>query len=139
MIFQSTDISYDQLPVIVRKLIPFIDNYKVLLLKGDLGAGKTTLTKMLLKEMGYSESVSSPTYGIVNEYLFKDQKVSHFDLYRIKDEYELVDLAFEDAISASDLAIIEWPDNFLKFFDGALILEIKYNEGNRDYTLSSVG
>ena len=94
-----------------------IENYldqKLILLHGDLGAGKTTLVKSFLKSMGFEGLVQSPTYGIVNEYKFtteqKEQKVFHIDLYRIKHPTELVEFGFEEYLMQDALVLIEWPD-----------------------------
>ncbi len=68
---------------IVNQIIPNLQ-HNILLLKGNLGAGKTTFSQFLLKELGSSDEISSPTYSIVNEYDTPKGKVFHFDLYRLK-------------------------------------------------------
>ncbi len=105
----------------------------ILTLKGDLGAGKTTFTKYLLKFLGLKEMVSSPTFTIVKQYNIKDKIVSHMDLYRITNEEELIELGFEEIINNSYLSIIEWPDIAKSYLDSN-ILEINISfddDGNR--------
>lgn len=88
--------------------------HKLILLHGDLGAGKTTLVKSFLKNLGYDGMVQSPTYGIVNEYLFVheqvEQKVFHIDLYRINQVSELVEFGFEEYLMQDARVFVEWPD-----------------------------
>lgn len=90
---------------------------KCLLLNGDLGAGKTTFTKFLLKYLGVKSIVSSPTFTILNEYS-GNYPIYHFDMYRITSPDELYELGFEDYLTnkksqkvISGLKIIEWGEN----------------------------
>ncbi|MFN6039446.1 MAG: tRNA (adenosine(37)-N6)-threonylcarbamoyltransferase complex ATPase subunit type 1 TsaE [Bacteroidota bacterium] len=92
-------------------IISFCIEEKIFLFTGNLGAGKTTLIKAICKKLGVSDSVSSPTFSIINEYYNEDkQKIYHMDLYRIKNESELFDIGFEDYISSSNYCFIEWPE-----------------------------
>lgn len=84
--------------------------HPVLLLKGNLGAGKTTFTQFLLKNLGSSDEVSSPTYSIVNEYATPKGKVYHFDLYRLKNVEEVYDIGIEEYLDDAFLCVIEWPE-----------------------------
>lgn len=85
---------------------------KILCFYGDMGAGKTTLIKALVNELGGVDSASSPTFGIVNEYHFKSGEVLgyHFDFYRLIDETEALDLGFEDYLQQDVWVFIEWPE-----------------------------
>lgn len=84
--------------------------HPILLLKGNLGAGKTTFTQFLLKNLGSRDEVSSPTYSIVNEYDTPKGKVYHFDLYRLKNIEEVYDIGIEEYLDNAFLSIIEWPE-----------------------------
>jgi tRNA threonylcarbamoyladenosine biosynthesis protein TsaE len=84
--------------------------HPILLLKGNLGAGKTTFTQVLLKNLRSTDEVSSPTYSIVNEYNTPKGKVFHFDLYRLKNIDEVYDIGIEEYLDNAFLCIIEWPE-----------------------------
>ncbi|MFA7448871.1 MAG: tRNA (adenosine(37)-N6)-threonylcarbamoyltransferase complex ATPase subunit type 1 TsaE [Weeksellaceae bacterium] len=84
--------------------------HKVVLFEGELGAGKTSFIKVLVKEMGSSDEVSSPTFSIVNEYELPKGKVFHFDLYRIKTEEEALDFGIDEYLDSGNFCFIEWPD-----------------------------
>jgi tRNA threonylcarbamoyladenosine biosynthesis protein TsaE len=94
---------------IVEQIIPQL-KHNILLLKGNLGAGKTTFTQFLLKDLGSTDEVNSPTYSIVNEYNTPRGKVYHFDLYRLKNLEEVYDIGIEEYLDNAFLCIIEWPE-----------------------------
>ena len=85
----------------------------VVLFYGEMSAGKTTLIKALVQELGSSDDVSSPTYSLVNEYQGEDSMIYHFDLYRLKSIEEALDMGFEEYLNASDIIFIEWPEKVL--------------------------
>lgn len=94
---------------VVDEILPNL-KHNILLLKGNLGAGKTTFTQFLLKNMGSSDEVSSPTYAIVNEYNSPKGKIFHFDLYRMKSIEEVYDIGIDEYLDNAFLCIIEWPE-----------------------------
>lgn len=94
---------------VVENIIPRLKD-KILLLKGNLGAGKTTFTKSLVKELGSDDNVDSPTYALVNEYHCPNGKIFHFDLYRVEDVEELYDMGIDEYLEEGFLSIIEWPE-----------------------------
>ncbi|OEK08481.1 tRNA (adenosine(37)-N6)-threonylcarbamoyltransferase complex ATPase subunit type 1 TsaE [Flavivirga aquatica] len=83
---------------------------KTLLFYGDMGVGKTTLIKTIVNVLGSSDEVSSPTFSIVNEYKLDDQKIYHFDLYRISDVEEAYNFGIEDYLDSNNWKLIEWPE-----------------------------
>ncbi len=101
-----------------KKIAKFLGNHlkeeDVILLDGDLGAGKTTFTQALAKALGIGEVVNSPTFSIVNEYEFNKGALYHFDLYRIDEEEELFDIGFEEYFTKNGIIVIEWADKFLQ-------------------------
>ena len=84
--------------------------HAVIYLNGDLGAGKTTLVKEIVKQLGSSENVSSPTFGIVNEISVANASAFHLDLYRIENSEELQQFGFEEYLRSGDYCFIEWPE-----------------------------
>ena len=94
---------------VVDEILPKLQ-HPILLLKGNLGAGKTTFSQFLLKKLGSKDEVSSPTYAIVNEYDSPKGKIFHFDLYRMKSIEEVYDIGMEEYLDNSFLCIIEWPE-----------------------------
>ena len=84
---------------------------KMLLFYGDMGVGKTTLIKEIAKQLGVKEVINSPTFSLVNEYEIKDDKVYHFDFYRITREEEALDMGIEEYLYDNSWCLIEWPQN----------------------------
>jgi len=93
-----------------QSILNFANNERLFLFQGEMGAGKTTLIKSLCLKLGMLENVSSPTYSLVNEYLFPNGKIFHFDFFRIKTETEAFDLGFEEYLSSGEYCFIEWPE-----------------------------
>ena len=84
----------------------------VVFLEGNLGAGKTTFTKGLMKGLGYNVLVKSPTYNLVEIHETDKLKVFHFDLYRINDPHELTEIGIGEYLEEENsICIFEWPEN----------------------------
>ena len=99
----------DDLDDVANQVIDSLKS-KILLFYGDMGVGKTTLIKAIIKALGSNDEVSSPSFSIVNEYELKDDKVYHFDLYRIKDLEEAYNFGIEDYLYSNHWILIEWPE-----------------------------
>ncbi|WP_209400202.1 tRNA (adenosine(37)-N6)-threonylcarbamoyltransferase complex ATPase subunit type 1 TsaE [Pseudozobellia sp. WGM2] len=100
-----------QLPNIARQLLNESKS-KTITFFAPMGAGKTTLIKSLVQELGGKDTGSSPTFGIVNEYHNEQDKLLayHFDFYRLNDEMEALDLGLEDYLNQDCYVFIEWPE-----------------------------
>jgi tRNA threonylcarbamoyladenosine biosynthesis protein TsaE len=102
-------------------------------LKGDLGAGKTTLVKGLAKGLGVDDDyyITSPTFNIINEYPAKEVRLCHLDLYRLGSADELEYIGFDDLGGTDAIIVVEWP-GFLEEVQFEFDLEIKF-EFDADY------
>ena len=112
----------------------------VLLLTGDLGAGKTTFTKALCAALGVVDTVTSPTFTLVHEYRGSKLVVCHADLYRLERTGELADLGLDDARRSGAVLVVEWGDLAGDEFTEALTLTFAHaGETERVVTVSSRG
>ena len=102
--------STDELHNAAEQLIRFADNEKIFLFYGDMGAGKTTLIKSLCQLLGVGGPATSPTFSIVNEYVGTDDKIYHFDFYRLKKQEEALDMGYEEYFYSGSYWFIEWPE-----------------------------
>jgi len=108
----------NDLDEISSKILTFSNQYKKFAFFGEIGVGKTTLIKFLLKNLGVNDNVTSPTFSIVNEYLSeKLGSIFHFDFYRIKNEKEAYDIGIDEYLSSDNYCFIEWPNNINSFID----------------------
>jgi tRNA threonylcarbamoyladenosine biosynthesis protein TsaE len=82
----------------------------VLFISGDLGAGKTTLVRGLLRGLGYRGRAKSPTYALVEPYSFSRLDLYHFDFYRFKDSSEWLNSGFREHFNPRSLCVVEWPE-----------------------------
>ena len=112
IIFDLNDIE-----IAAKKFISLMGDYKVITFSGELGAGKTTFINAVCKELGVDETVTSPTYAIIQEYRFGDENIIyHIDLYRIKSIEEAMEAGVEDCIGSSELCMVEWPEKAILLF-----------------------
>ena len=94
-----------------ERLIKCVPAGQVVALYGDLGAGKTALVRGMARGLEIRESVSSPTFTVVNEYPDGDVPLFHFDLYRLKNAEELYDIGWEDYLDRNGICVTEWSEN----------------------------
>ena len=96
----------DIAPAILRELGPV----RLLLLRGGLGAGKTTLVQALSRHLGVEDHVTSPTFSLINEYLAPSETVYHIDLYRLESLEEALQIGIEDYLDSGNWCFVEWPE-----------------------------
>ena len=108
----------------------------VIAYQGDLGAGKTAFTRGVACGLGAKESVTSPTYTIVNEYLSGKYPLFHFDMYRLASSDDLFDIGWEDYLDRGGVCAVEWSENVSDAIEGAIIVTIeKLGEDSRKITV----
>jgi tRNA threonylcarbamoyladenosine biosynthesis protein TsaE len=116
-----------------RALATALGGQGVVYLQGDLGAGKTTLTRGILRGYGHAGNVKSPTYTLVEPYELDHITAHHFDLYRLTDPEELELLGIRDYCRPDTLSIIEWPDRGQPFLPPAdLTITIRVDTDGRE-------
>ena len=100
--------SLDEINDVAKKILS--ENPKnVILFYGNMGVGKTTLIKSLAKELGVDQVTSSPTFSLVNEYQINEsQYIYHFDVYRLKNETEALDMGIDEYLYSGNWCFIEW-------------------------------
>ncbi|NOT77105.1 MAG: tRNA (adenosine(37)-N6)-threonylcarbamoyltransferase complex ATPase subunit type 1 TsaE [Cyclobacteriaceae bacterium] len=105
------EVSQQQLKVVAKDLLKAAGEQKLWFFHGEMGSGKTTLIKSIGEVLGVNEIMSSPTFSIINEYEGADgNKIYHFDLYRIKDEKELMEIGANEYFDSGQWCLIEWPE-----------------------------
>jgi len=112
----------DEIEKTAKYFLQLNQKSKLFAFSGDLGAGKTTFINALCREMGVTETVTSPTYSIIQEYATEIGKVIyHIDLYRVKDEQEAMDAGIEDCLNSEEICMVEWPERAPEIFPSETI------------------
>ena len=113
----------------------------VVALIGDLGTGKTALTKYIAEGLGIKEVITSPTFTIVQEYHDGRIPLYHFDVYRINDVEEMYEIGYEEYFFGNGVCIVEWADLITEIMpEDAIVINITYgqNEGERIYEIKGL-
>jgi tRNA threonylcarbamoyladenosine biosynthesis protein TsaE len=127
---QFTISSIDELPFVAKEIISLLAQPCVVCLKGKMGAGKTTLVKALINELGATDAGSSPTFALINVYeSTTNGTIYHLDLYRLNHVSEALDIGIEDLIYGDNWCFIEWPDKVEQLLDErTTFVEIEVDE-----------
>lgn len=99
----------DQLPQVASALFEFAAGDHFFVFEGEMGAGKTTLIKVICDYLGSADVVSSPTFSIINEYETRKGPIYHFDFYRLKNSREAYDIGYEEYFYSGNYCLVEWP------------------------------
>lgn len=130
--------SLSELDSVAEQIISSLDGRNVVLFRGGLGAGKTTLISRIVAQLGAEDTVTSPTFALVNEYEGADKMlIYHFDFYRIDKVEEVFDLGYEEYFYSGDLCLVEWPEKIEALIpDDVMTVKIEVeDDGQRIFTI----
>ncbi len=102
--------SLSELDHVAEQIIENLADRTVVLFRGGMGAGKTTLISRIVAQLGAEDTVTSPTFALVNQYQGSDRLIYHFDFYRIDRVEEVFDLGYEEYFYSGELCLVEWPE-----------------------------
>ena len=102
--------SLSELERVAEEILSALGERRVVLLRGGMGAGKTTLVSRIASKLGAEDTVTSPTFALVNEYEGREGTIYHFDFYRINRVEEVFDLGYEEYFYSGELCFVEWPE-----------------------------
>lgn len=136
-IFIFNDIKLYQLEKIATNIANSLKHNDIVFLNGEIGTGKTTLVRHIIKTLDFSCIVKSPSYSIVESYTIKNLNIDHFDLYRISNYEDLYFIGFEDYVKNDSCIIIEWPGNVNLSIKPTIVIDIKFNGSSRDMFLQT--
>ena len=112
--------SLEKIDEIAKKVLQN-SSTKIIIFSGQMGSGKTTLISSISKILGSNSTVSSPTFSIINEYELPNDKIYHFDFYRIKNYTEALDIGFEEYLKSDSWNFIEWPEKIYPLLPKGII------------------
>ena len=122
--------SLSDLPRVAEAVVEALEGRTVVLLRGGMGAGKTTLVSRIAALLGAEDAVTSPTFALVNQYEGTEQRIYHFDFYRIDNIEEVFDLGYEEYFYSGDLCLVEWPEKIEPLIpDDAMEVRITAGDG----------
>ena len=129
--------SVDELDDVAEQIIASLDGRSVVAFYGEMGAGKTTLISRIAALLGADDTVTSPTFAIVNQYEGRSGSIYHFDMYRIERIEEALDFGCEEYLSSGELGLVEWPEKIDSMLpDDAMKVSIEVlPHGGRRFTI----
>ena len=121
--------SLSELKDVAQEVVESLEGRTVVLLRGEMGAGKTTLISRIAAYLGAEDTVTSPTFALVNQYEGSECRIYHFDFYRIEEIEEVFDLGYEEYFYSGDLCFVEWPEKIEPLLpDDAMTVRITVGE-----------
>ena len=122
-----------ELPIAAKQLLNTFPDKRIFAFTAEMGVGKTTFIKAICDELGVTDTISSPTFSIVNEYISnKGIKIYHFDFYRIKSIEEVYDMGYEDYFYSNAYCFIEWSEKIKNLLpDGFVSVEMVNEKDKR--------
>lgn len=129
-----------ELPRAAANLLDSFPNSRIFLFFGEMGAGKTTFIKAICNKLAVTDTVSSPSYSIINEYQYPGGQLYHFDFYRLEKETEALDMGYEEYFYNGNYCLIEWPEKIINLWPEEFV-EVKIRhlgEGERQITATIV-
>jgi tRNA threonylcarbamoyladenosine biosynthesis protein TsaE len=117
--------SLSELDGVAEQIIQSLEGRDVVLFRGGMGAGKTTLISRIVAQLGAQDTVTSPTFALVNQYEGTERRIYHFDFYRIDRIEEVFDFGYEEYFYSGDLCLVEWPEKIEALIpDDAMVVRI---------------
>ena len=115
--------------ILAQSLLGYLPKGALLILSGDLGTGKTTLTQHLGAVLGAKVNISSPTYTLIHEYPTPEGVLVHIDAFRLPEVKVLIDMGLDDYLSRARLVVVEWGEGLLEFYYDSWLLKLSILEG----------
>jgi len=132
--------SLNEIEQVAKELLSIPQLKKVITFNAEMGAGKTTFIKALVKELGVLDNSSSPTFSLVNEYQTENgETVYHFDLYRLNSEEEAYDMGIDEYFYSGNWCFIEWPEktpNLIPIDHATISIKV-LEDGKRELTINN--
>ena len=130
--------SLSELDDVAREILDALDGRNVVLFRGGMGAGKTTLISRIVALMGAEDTVTSPTFALVNQYVGdNDRLIFHFDFYRIDSIDEVFDLGYEEYFYSGDLCLVEWPEKIEQLIPDD-VMEVRISAGDDEQRIFEI-
>ena len=129
--------SLSDLPQVAQAVIDSLDGRSVVVFRAGMGAGKTTLISRIVALLGAEDTVTSPTFALVNQYEGAHHRIYHFDFYRIERVEEVFDFGYEEYFYSGDLCLVEWPEKIEALIpDDAMVVSIEVGDDEeREFTI----
>ena len=117
--------SLSELDGVAEQIIESLNGRDVVLFRGGMGAGKTTLISRIVAQVGAQDTVTTPTFALGNQYEGTERRIYHFDFYRIDRIEEVFDFGYEEYFYSGDLCLVEWPEKIEALIpDDAMVVKI---------------